>query len=76
MAPAGKILLKMVSPAPRIRGRLPYPLLQTLVSIASALVLLTLVYRLGEDFMPLGPGEYLDPEAAAAGAAAVANQGK
>lgn len=35
-----------------------------------------LVYRLGEDFMPLGPGEYLDPEAAAAGAAAVAAQGK
>ncbi len=35
-----------------------------------------LVYRLGEDMMPLGPGEYLDPEAAAAGAAAVANQGK
>ena len=35
-----------------------------------------LVYRLGEDFMPLGPGEYLDPEAAAAGAAAVAGQGR
>ncbi|MGR2753648.1 phosphoglyceromutase [Agromyces arachidis] len=35
-----------------------------------------LVYRLGEDFMPTGPGEYLDPEAAAAGAAAVAAQGK
>jgi 2,3-bisphosphoglycerate-dependent phosphoglycerate mutase len=35
-----------------------------------------LVYRLGEDLKPLGPGEYLDPEAAAAGAAAVANQGK
>lgn len=35
-----------------------------------------LVYRLGEDFMPLGAGEYLDPEAAAAGAAAVAAQGK
>ncbi|MFT4231079.1 MAG: phosphoglyceromutase [Microbacterium sp.] len=35
-----------------------------------------LVYRLGEDFTPLGPGEYLDPEAAAAGAAAVASQGK
>ncbi|MFV0320145.1 MAG: phosphoglyceromutase [Microbacterium sp.] len=35
-----------------------------------------LVYRLGDDFMPLGPGEYLDPEAAAAGAAAVAGQGK
>ena len=35
-----------------------------------------LVYRLGEDMKPLGPGEYLDPEAAAAGAAAVANQGK
>jgi len=35
-----------------------------------------LVYKLGEDFMPLGPGEYLDPEAAAAGAAAVASQGK
>ncbi|KZE91660.1 phosphoglyceromutase [Microbacterium sp. TNHR37B] len=35
-----------------------------------------LVYKLGEDFMPLGPGEYLDPEAAAAGAAAVAAQGK
>jgi 2,3-bisphosphoglycerate-dependent phosphoglycerate mutase len=34
-----------------------------------------LVYRLGEDFMPLGRGEYLDPEAAAAGAAAVAAQG-
>ncbi|PPL19699.1 MULTISPECIES: phosphoglyceromutase [Microterricola] len=35
-----------------------------------------LVYKLGEDLMPLGPGEYLDPEAAAAGAAAVAAQGK
>ncbi|MFT4214445.1 MAG: phosphoglyceromutase [Microbacterium sp.] len=35
-----------------------------------------LVYRLGEDFTPLGAGEYLDPEAAAAGAAAVASQGK
>ncbi len=35
-----------------------------------------LVYKLGEDMMPLGPGEYLDPEAAAAGAAAVAAQGR
>ncbi|WP_065571232.1 phosphoglyceromutase [Microbacterium oleivorans] len=35
-----------------------------------------LVYRLDEDLEPLGPGEYLDPEAAAAGAAAVASQGK
>jgi 2,3-bisphosphoglycerate-dependent phosphoglycerate mutase len=35
-----------------------------------------LVYELGEDFMPVRPGEYLDPEAAAAGAAAVAAQGK
>jgi len=35
-----------------------------------------LVYKLGEDLMPFGPGEYLDPEAAAAGAAAVAAQGK
>lgn len=35
-----------------------------------------LVYRLGEDLMPLEPGAYLDPEAAAAGAAAVASQGK
>jgi 2,3-bisphosphoglycerate-dependent phosphoglycerate mutase len=35
-----------------------------------------LVYRLGDDLAPLGPGEYLDPEAAAAGAAAVAAQGK
>jgi 2,3-bisphosphoglycerate-dependent phosphoglycerate mutase len=35
-----------------------------------------LVYRLGDDFMPTGPGEYLDPEAAAAAAAAVANQGR
>jgi 2,3-bisphosphoglycerate-dependent phosphoglycerate mutase len=35
-----------------------------------------LVYRLDEDLVPLGPGEYLDPEAAAAGAAAVAAQGK
>jgi 2,3-bisphosphoglycerate-dependent phosphoglycerate mutase len=34
-----------------------------------------LVYRLDESFRPLGPGEYLDPEAAAAGAAAVAAQG-
>jgi 2,3-bisphosphoglycerate-dependent phosphoglycerate mutase len=34
-----------------------------------------LVYRLGEDLMPLGAAEYLDPEAAAAGAAAVAAQG-
>jgi 2,3-bisphosphoglycerate-dependent phosphoglycerate mutase len=34
-----------------------------------------LVYRLDEELRPLGPGEYLDPEAAAAGAAAVANQG-
>ncbi|HRQ00460.1 MAG TPA: 2,3-bisphosphoglycerate-dependent phosphoglycerate mutase, partial [Terrimesophilobacter sp.] len=35
-----------------------------------------LVYELGDDFMPTKPGAYLDPEAAAAGAAAVAAQGK
>ncbi|GAA1946658.1 phosphoglyceromutase [Agromyces allii] len=35
-----------------------------------------LVYELGDDFTPLAPGRYLDPEAAAAGAAAVAAQGK
>jgi len=36
-----------------------------------------LVYRLGSNFKPLvAGGEYLDPAAAAAGAAAVANQGK
>ena len=36
-----------------------------------------LVYRLDANLQPLVPGgEYLDPEAAAAGAAAVANQGK
>ena len=36
-----------------------------------------LVYKLDENFKPLvAGGEYLDPEAAAAGAAAVANQGK
>jgi len=35
-----------------------------------------LVYTLGEDFMPLEPGRYLDPEAAAEAAAAVANQGR
>src|SRR6195952_5206078 len=35
-----------------------------------------LVYTLDENFAPVKPGEYLDPEAAAAGAAAVANQGK
>lgn len=35
-----------------------------------------LVYRLGADFLPTGPGEYLDPEAAAEAAAAVANQGR
>jgi len=35
-----------------------------------------LVYELDDTFMPVGPGRYLDPEAAAAGAAAVAAQGK
>lgn len=36
-----------------------------------------LLYELDENFKPVTPrGEYLDPEAAAAGAAAVANQGK
>ena len=36
-----------------------------------------LLYRLTENLKPIIPGgEYLDPEAAAAGAAAVANQGK
>jgi len=34
-----------------------------------------LVYELDENFVPTGPGQYLDPEAAAAGAAAVAAQG-
>lgn len=34
-----------------------------------------LVYELGEDFMPTRPAEYLDPDAAAAAAAAVAAQG-
>lgn len=33
-------------------------------------------YELGEEFKPIRPAEYLDPEAAAAGAASVANQGK
>ena len=35
-----------------------------------------LVYRLGDDLTPVEPARYLDPEAAAAGAAAVANQGR
>ncbi|UFS59520.1 phosphoglyceromutase [Subtercola endophyticus] len=35
-----------------------------------------LVYKLDESFTPLEPAAYLDPEAAAAGAAAVAAQGK
>ena len=35
-----------------------------------------LVYELGDDLLPSKPGAYLDPEAAAAGAAAVAAQGK
>ncbi len=35
-----------------------------------------LVYQLDDNFMPVGKGEYLDPQAAAAGAAAVAAQGK
>lgn len=35
-----------------------------------------LVYELDDTFMPVGAGRYLDPEAAAAGAAAVAAQGK
>jgi len=35
-----------------------------------------LVYSLDDDFMPTKPGEYLDPEAAAEAAAAVANQGR
>jgi 2,3-bisphosphoglycerate-dependent phosphoglycerate mutase len=34
-----------------------------------------LVYELDDDFVPVKPAEYLDPEAAAAGAAAVAAQG-
>ena len=34
-----------------------------------------LVYELDDSFIPVRPGEYLDPEAAAAGAAAVAAQG-
>lgn len=44
------------------------------VNIPTAIPLL---YELDENFKPVKPrGEYLDPEAAAAGAAAVANQGK
>jgi len=35
-----------------------------------------LVYTLDDDLKPIGHARYLDPEAAAAGAAAVANQGK
>jgi 2,3-bisphosphoglycerate-dependent phosphoglycerate mutase len=35
-----------------------------------------LVYELDDNFEPVKPGAYLDPEAAAAGAAAVAAQGK
>jgi 2,3-bisphosphoglycerate-dependent phosphoglycerate mutase len=35
-----------------------------------------LVYELDDNFVPTKPGAYLDPEAAAAGAAAVAAQGK
>ena len=35
-----------------------------------------LVYQLDDDNQPVEPGRYLDPEAAAAGAAAVAAQGK
>ncbi|WP_449283183.1 phosphoglyceromutase [Leucobacter sp.] len=35
-----------------------------------------LVYEINADGTPAGPGRYLDPEAAAAGAAAVAAQGK
>jgi len=35
-----------------------------------------LVYELDDDMKPVKPGAYLDPEAAAAGAAAVASQGK
>lgn len=35
-----------------------------------------LIYELNGDFMPAAPSHYLDPEAAAAGAAAVAAQGK
>ena len=35
-----------------------------------------LVYQLDDNYQPIAPAEYLDPEAAAAGAAAVAAQGK
>ena len=35
-----------------------------------------LVYELDENFVPVKPAEYLDPEAAAAAAEAVANQGR
>lgn len=34
------------------------------------------VYELDDNLLPVGPSRYLDPEAAAAGAAAVASQGK
>ena len=46
----------------------------TKVNIPTAMPLL---YELDENFKPIKPrGEYLDPEAAAAGAAAVAAQGQ
>ncbi|MFM1953268.1 MAG: phosphoglycerate mutase, partial [Actinomycetota bacterium] len=35
-----------------------------------------LVYELGDDLTPTSPSRYLDPEAAKAGVAAVASQGK
>jgi 2,3-bisphosphoglycerate-dependent phosphoglycerate mutase len=35
-----------------------------------------LVYELDTEMKPTGPGRYLDPDAAAAGAKAVAGQGK
>ena len=35
-----------------------------------------LVYTLDDDLKPIGTAQYLDPEAAAAGAAAVASQGR
>lgn len=35
-----------------------------------------LIYQINSDGTPAGPGQYLDPEAAAAGAAAVAQQGR